>query len=152
MTVTLKDDGGTAGGGGDTITQTFTITVQAVNDAPSFVKGADQLSMTGSVLASPSPAGGTSISAGPTNEASQSLTFASTTNNDVLFRVLPAVDSATGTLSYTPAAGKWGSATVTVRLKDDGGTVNGGIDTSAPQTFMITIKPYQILLPLVRRN
>ena len=151
VTVTLKDDGGAAGGGADTLTRTFTITVRAVNDAPSFVKGADQLSMVGSGTQTVT-GWGTSISAGPANEASQSLMFTLTTNNDVLFGVLPAVDAATGALSYTPAAGKWGSATVTVRLKDNGGTANGGTDTSAPQTFTITIKPYQIHLPLVQRN
>jgi len=151
VTVTLKDDGGAAGGGADTLTRTFTITVRAVNDAPSFVKGADQLCVVGSG-AQTVTGWGTSISAGPANEASQSLMFTLATNNDVLFGVPPAVDAATGALSYTPAAGKWGSATVTVRLKDDGGTANGGTDTSAPQTFTITIKPYQIHLPLVQRH
>ena len=41
MTVQLHDNGGTANGGVDTsAAQTFTITVTAVNDAPSFTKGA----------------------------------------------------------------------------------------------------------------
>ena len=32
---------------------------------------------------------------------------------------------------------------VTVRIKDDGGTANAGVDTSPPQTFTITItKPH----------
>ena len=34
-----------------------------------------------------------------------------------------------------------GSATLTLTLKDDGGTANGGVDTSAPQTFTITMNP-----------
>ena len=43
MTVQLHDNGGTANGGVDTSApQTFTITVTAVNDAPSFTKGANQ--------------------------------------------------------------------------------------------------------------
>ena len=43
VTVPLQDNGGTANGGVDTSApQTFTITVTAVNDAPSFTKGADQ--------------------------------------------------------------------------------------------------------------
>ena len=45
------------------------------------------------------------------------------------------------TLTYTPAANANGLATVTVRLKDDGGTANGGVDTSGPQTFTITVTP-----------
>src|SRR5438132_64646 len=43
VTVQLHDNGGVATGGVDTsAAQTFTIAVAAVNDAPSFVKGADQ--------------------------------------------------------------------------------------------------------------
>ena len=34
VTVSLNDDGGTANGGDDTAAVTFTITVNAVNDAP----------------------------------------------------------------------------------------------------------------------
>jgi hypothetical protein len=44
-------------------------------------------------------------------------------------------------LSFTPAAGASGTATVTVQAKDTGGTEGGGADTSAPQTFAITITP-----------
>ncbi len=47
--------------------------------------------------------------------------------------------AATGTLTYTPAANANGSATVTVQIHDNGGTANGGVDTSAAQTFTITV-------------
>ena len=151
VTVTLKDDGGTANGGADTRVRTFTITVRAVNDAPSFVKGADQVRMAGSG-AQTVPGWATGIAAGPANEGGQILTFLAATDNVPLFSALPAIDSATGTLSFAPAAGKWGSATVTVRLADNGGTTNGGIDTSALQTFTITFRPYRIPLPLIQRN
>ena len=49
--------------------------------------------------------------------------------------------SPTGTLTYTPAANANGSATVTLHIHDDGGTANGGVDTSAPQTFAIYVGP-----------
>ena len=42
-------------------------------------------------------------------------------------------------LTYTPAANAFGTATITLDLKDNGGTANGGVDTSAPQTFTITV-------------
>ena len=42
-------------------------------------------------------------------------------------------------LTFTPAAGAHGTTTVTVRAVDDGGTARGGSDTSAPQTFDITL-------------
>lgn len=140
VTVTLMDDGGTANGGGDTsASQTFVITVVAVNDVPSFTKGVDQTVLEDSGAAS--VAGwATGISAGPVDEAGQLLNFLVTTNNDAYFSVLPAV-AADGTLTYTPAANAYGVAIVTVTLHDNGGTANGGVDTSAAQTFLITITP-----------
>jgi len=36
--------------------------------------------------------------------------------------------SATGTLSYQPAANASGTATITMTVRDDGGTANGGVD------------------------
>jgi hypothetical protein len=57
----------------------------------------------------------------------------------LLFSAGPAV-AADGTLSFTPS-GLTGTATVTIHLRDDGGTGNGGVDTSADQVFTITIDP-----------
>ena len=82
VTVILKDDGGVANGGADTSgPQTFTITVNAVNDAPSFVKGADQ-TVNEDAVAQTVSGWATSISAGPTNEAGQTLAFTSTNDNN----------------------------------------------------------------------
>ena len=47
--------------------------------------------------------------------------------------------AANGTLSFTPAANAFGSAVVTVSLSDNGGTANGGDDTSNSVTFTITV-------------
>src|SRR5207247_1362962 len=81
----------------------------------------------------------TNISAGPADEAGQTVTFQVTSNtNAALFAASPSVD-ATGRLTYTPTANANGSATITLVSKDNGGTANGGVDTSAPQTFTITI-------------
>ncbi|HEY2322159.1 MAG TPA: tandem-95 repeat protein [Thermoanaerobaculia bacterium] len=138
VTINAQDDGGTANGGVDTsASQTFVINVTAVNDAPSFTKGADQTSFED---AGPQTVAGwaTAISAGPANESSQTVTFNVSNNNNALFSVQPAVAS-NGTLTYTAAANANGVATVTVAAHDDGGTANGGVDTSAPQTFTITV-------------
>jgi hypothetical protein len=138
VTVQLHDTGGTANGGVDTsASQTFTINVTAMNDAPSFTKGADQ-SVSQDGGAQTVAGWATAISAGAADESSQTLNFIVTNNNNALFSTQPAI-SATGTLTYTPAAGATGSATVTVQLHDNGGTLNGGVDTSASQTFTITI-------------
>ncbi len=84
------------------------------------------------------PGWATSISAGPPDEAGQTLTFLVSNNNNAIFSAQPAISPA-GTLTYTPAYGFDGVAMVTVRLMDNGGTALGGIDTSAPQTFTITV-------------
>ena len=68
----------------------------------------------------------------------RSVDFVVTNNNNALFSVQPAV-AANGTLTYTPAPNANGSATVTVQVHDNGGTANGGVDTSASQTFTITV-------------
>ena len=76
---------------------------------------------------------------GGADEAGQTFTFVISNNNNPLFSVQPAVSPA-GTLTYTLAANAFGVATVTVAVKDNGGTLNGGVDTSTPaDTFSITV-------------
>ncbi|MFI5379788.1 MAG: hypothetical protein ACHRHE_10855 [Tepidisphaerales bacterium] len=144
VTVQLKDSGGTANGGVDTsAAQTFTITVNAVNQAPSFSKGADQSVVKGTGAQTVTN-WATNISAGPANESGQTVTFLVSSDNSALFSAGPSI-SPNGTLTYTPAPGASGVAHVTVRLKDNGGTANGGVDTSAAQTFTINVTvPVQI--------
>jgi hypothetical protein len=138
VTVIAQDDGGTAGGGADMSSpSTFTLTVNSVNDAPSFTGGPNQsvLSLLG---AQSVPAWATGITPGPADEFSQSITFTVANDNPGLFAVQPAV-APNGTLTFTPALLAVGSATVTVRAGDSGGTANGGSDTSPAQTFTISI-------------
>ncbi len=122
-------------------TAIVSILVDPVNDAPSFTKGADQ---TVKEDAGPQSVSdwATAISAGPSDEASQQVSFVVTNDNNSLFTSTgkPAISSE-GTLTYTPAPDASGSATVTVVLRDDGGPANGGVDTSAAQTFQITVTP-----------
>jgi len=140
VSVCAKDDGGTANGGVDTSApQTFTITVAPVDDPPVFTAGPDQTVLED---AGPQTVSGwaTGISPGPPNESGQSVSFLVSETNSGLFSVAPQV-SPSGTLTYTSAPNANGSSTVTVRAKDDGGTANGGVDTSAPQSFTITVTP-----------
>ncbi len=143
LTVTLSDDGGTANGGVDTSTAvTFTINVTFINDAPTFsLPASPDQTVDEDSGAQTVNSFATSIDPGSPTESGQILTFTLTTDNDSLFSVLPAIDATTGNLTYTPAANAFGSATVTVTLKDNGGTANGGSDTSAPQSFTITVNP-----------
>jgi len=117
----------------------FQITVRPVNDAPTFVPGQDRRVLWNS--GADSVVGwATSISAGPPDEAGQKTGFAISNDNASLFAVQPTL-SATGTLRYTPAAGVLGTAHVRVRLGDDGGTTDGGVDSSAIDTFRIDVQP-----------
>src|SRR5262249_52298479 len=144
LTLIAKDDGGTANGGVDTSApQTFTIDVTGVNDAPSFSVPGAAPTVNEDSLPQMVPGFATAISAGPANESGQSLHFAFVSNSNPSLFVpitgLPLLDSATGDLTYTPAANANGTATIVVKLMDDGGTANGGADTSGTQTFTITV-------------
>ena len=140
ITVTARDDGGTANGGTDmSAPRTFTVTIAAVNDAPSFSAGSDQTLLEDSGAKSLS-GWATAISPGPANESSQDVTFFADVDNPALFAVQPAV-TPSGKLTYTPAANANGVATVKVHVHDDGGTANGGIDDTAEQTFTVTVGP-----------
>jgi hypothetical protein len=122
----------------DSAPATATITIQPVNDAPSFVGGADQTLNEDSGAQSVSN-WATAISKGPANESSETIQFQVTANdNPTLFSAGPSVSS-TGTLTYTTAANKHGVANITIRALDNAGTANGGIDASATDTFMITV-------------
>jgi hypothetical protein len=139
ITIEAQDDGGIADGGVDTsASQTFVINVTAVNSVPSFTKGADETVLedageqTRANWAS-------DISAGPDDESGQTVSFNVTGNTEPgLFEAGPAVNSS-GTLTYTLASDVNGSATITIEAQDDGGVADGGVDTSASQTFDINV-------------
>jgi len=113
--------------------------VSPVNDAPSFARGADQeviedagpLTITGWA---------TAVVAGPADESNQAVSFLVTNDHPGLFASPPSVSSE-GTLTYTPAADAFGVANVMIRLQDGGGIANSGIDTSAAQTFVLSVLP-----------
>lgn len=120
-----------------TVDEDVNITITAVNDAPSFVKGANQTILTTAGVQTVT-GWATALSKGPADEeASQTLTFTVTNDNPALFSTPPAISSA-GVLTYTPS-GTAGTTIVTVVLKDSGLTANGGVDTYTTQTFTITI-------------
>jgi len=125
-------------GRGGKSSATVNVTVTPVNDLPSFTKGPDKTVVKD---AGPQTVVGwaTNISPGPTaDEAGQVVNFIVNSTNTALFSDPPAVAS-NGTLTYTTAPNATGSATVSVQAHDNGGTANGGVDSSAPQTFTITV-------------
>ncbi|MFM2091803.1 MAG: hypothetical protein RLZZ127_2292, partial [Planctomycetota bacterium] len=120
-----------------TATKSFTLTVNNINDAPSFVKGVNRTTLEDAGLQT--VAGwATSISAGP-NETGQTVSFTTmSVGNPALFSVQPSV-SPTGILTYQSAPDAFGSSTVAIRIQDDGGTTTGGINVSANQQFTLTV-------------
>src|SRR5439155_815899 len=91
----------------------------------------------------------TNVRPGPAVDFNQSLSFTLTNSDTTLFTVLPSVSvvgsppnyPTTGSLSFTVAAFADGVDTVTLTLKDNGGTANNGQDTSAIFTFVINVRP-----------
>ena len=121
---------------------TVTITINPVNDAPSFTVGPYQEVVQGAV---PQTVAGWAkdILVGPEDESQQGANFIIVSiSNTALFATegQPAISS-DGTLTYQPAANASGTAIVTVQIHDDGGTAHGGQDTSLEQTFTIYVDP-----------
>jgi hypothetical protein len=139
VSLALMDDGGISNGGVDTSPpQSFTITIVPVNSAPSFTVGADQ-NLLEDAGAQSIVGWASSINPGGPADVGQTLMFNITGNTDPALFSAPPVVTPDGTLSFTPAADANGSATITLELMDDGGTANGGVDTSPPQNFSITV-------------
>jgi MYXO-CTERM domain-containing protein len=129
ITVTVSD-------GTSTASTNFNLTVNSVNDAPSFVSGGDVTVAEDS--GAYSMAWGASLSAGPSNESSQTLSFNLSCNSGALFSSQPAISNG-NVLSFTPAANASGTSDCSATLQDSGGTANGGVNTSAPVNFQIVI-------------
>jgi gliding motility-associated-like protein len=73
----------------------------------------------------------TGITPGP-GEAGQSLTLTAVSDNPALLDITGvehAAGGATASLFFQPRPGRTGTAAVTLVLKDNGGTANGGLDT-----------------------
>jgi Dockerin type I domain/GEVED domain/Bacterial Ig domain len=136
----VQDTGGTTNGGVDTsVVQPGTITINAVNDRPTFsatnppriLQDSGAQTITGFVE---------DFDPGPADEADQTLLAYNLTNisNPSLFSVPPAIDNS-GTLTYTPAPGEFGTSTFQLQIQDSGGTDNGGVNLSQQQTYTITV-------------
>jgi hypothetical protein len=138
VTVQVRDNGGTANGGVDlSAARTFTITVTQVNDAPSFTVAGNQTVLEDA--GAQTVAGFvTAVDLGPGDPPQSIVGYSVTNDNNALFATQPDIAD-DGTLTYRAAADTYGQADVTVYLRDSGGTANGGVDTSAPVIFRITV-------------
>ena len=124
----------------DTAVVTFTVT--QVNDAPALALVGDCADGVSVDEDSGAYLGGSACVAldpGPTNEAGQELAEVVTqTSGDIAFVSGPTITTE-GFLQFRPAPNDFGSATVTITGRDNGGTANGGEDLSAPVELTITV-------------
>ncbi len=168
-------DGSTTPGSKATL-QAVRMVRNAANHAPTFTPGAnivlDRTARPGPLSI---PGWATGIAAGPASEAGQHLTatvrlLPVADQKALEFQVAPTLDLATGTLSFTikhtiypltiygqtdPSYIQWyssaGLARVEIELKDDGGTANGGADTTT-HTFTIFMDPAPLAVDFSVRN
>jgi gliding motility-associated-like protein len=120
--------------------QVLTVNLTDVNEVPTLAPIASQtICFTSAVQTLPL----TGISAGP--ELNQTTTLSVSSNNAALFQSLTVAGSgSTGTLSYRLRDGAAGTATITVTVKDNGGTANGGVDTFS-QSFTLVVNANPVL-------
>ena len=141
ITVTVTDDGGTASGGHNSTIQTFTVTVEPLNLAPTInvVKPVTLIENSGQQ--SLNLTGITDGNKGNASEIVTSVTATSTNTNLIPNPVVTYTNpNTTGMLTYTPVPGNTGTATITLTVMNSGGTANGGVNTFS-ETFVITVTP-----------
>jgi hypothetical protein len=136
FTYTLDD------GNGGSAVATVHVTITPVNDAPTFtVQASTTIAEQSGVAPQSVSFFATAISTGPADESAQNPTFTISNNAPTLFAVQPSVNVNTGTLTYTPAVHRNGTATVTLVLHDDGGTLNGGVNQTTHTFLIIVVGP-----------
>src|SRR5438128_1248284 len=154
LTWTVQDNGGTSNGGVDTLTETLSITVSAVNDVPLRTAGSpaaisvneDSANTTAVTLGLSSLTYGVG---GGSDESSQTLTYKVTVipsfvtiwladgTTQVTANTTVSLAQLQG-LKYKTLADANGSSNLTWTVQDNGGTSNGGVDTLT-ETLSITV-------------
>jgi hypothetical protein len=137
ITISLSDNGsGTPPNVNTSPTQQFIITIDPVNDPPVFTKGSD-ITVDENDGAQSFPSWATSIGDGDA-EFTQTVAFNVSNDDNSLFAVQPSI-APNGNLTFTLAADVSGSTTVSVSLTDDGSGTPPNVNTSAVETFTITV-------------
>jgi len=153
ITLTAQDSGGVfIPADHDTTIVTFTITINSVNDQPSFQLTGNPATVTEDANPQTVANFAKNFQPGPAtalDEVGQVPMYVLTAigntgpnspTGKLEFTAGPSINAA-GDLTYTLAPNSNGTATFSVVVKDNGGTANGGIDTSTAHTFTITATP-----------
>ncbi|GEM_PF-1204277 len=121
---------------GFSLDEVFTISVQDVNEAPTMDMIANQVIC---YTTAEQTVNLTGMGAGP--EAWQTVSLSVSGSNPSLLASLTVNNN--GQLRYKTGTGSSGTSTITVKIKDNGGTENGGIDEIS-RTFNITVNPLPV--------
>lgn len=134
LTFTLSD-------GTNSVSKTSLLRISAVNDQPYFELLTDTVMWDSNLGRCIQPVVDYDrISTGPANESRQSWAFYITSNsNPGLFASLPVVDKF-GVLYFTPRKGVTGTATIGIKIVDNGGVIYGGNNTYGPLYFDIVVQ------------
>ena len=145
ITITVTDNGGTANGGVNSISQSFVVTVTPVNQIPTLNPIANPAPILENTTANPATLQTVNLS-GITDgigDVGQLLTVTAVSSNTGLIpnpTVTYTSPDANGYLSYTPVAFASGTANITVTVTDNGGTANGGVN-QVSRIFTVTVTP-----------
>jgi hypothetical protein len=145
---TVADSGGTANGGVDTLAQSLTVTVTAVNDAPSGTATTITTAEDSAYTFSAADFGFSDVSDTPAN-ALANVRLSSVPGAGTLAlsgvavtagQFVPVAAINAGNLRFTPAANANGAAyaSFTFQVQDNGGVANGGVDTD-PSARSMTV-------------
>ena len=139
ITVSIADSGSPSG----TVSTSFLVTVLPVNDGPAIDTPLDVSVNEDSGVYSVSLTG---IGSGAANEAQNLIVTALSSNTSIIPNpvaptgIVYTSPNTTGLLRFTPVADANGTVTILLRVQDDGGTANGGVNVSY-RSFQVTVDP-----------
>jgi hypothetical protein len=140
ITLTLKDNGGTANGGIETTVKTFKITVNAVNDAPTVVPVADQ------VVTLPNNLSVNVVTPFSDVDEGDVLTFSVTKSDGSALPSWMTFNPVTGLLTGTPAFANLGTVEIKVVATDKAGA-------TAQDVFNVIVNgEFKIMGKVVRKT
>ncbi|MBA3845717.1 MAG: cadherin-like domain-containing protein [Planctomycetes bacterium] len=135
ITVSIADSGSPSG----TVSTSFQVTVLPVNDGPGIDTPVDLAVNEDSGQRTISLTG---ISAGAANETQILSVTALSSNTSIIPNptITYTSPNTTGLLRFTPVANANGTVTILLRVQDDGGTANGGVNVSY-RSFEVRVDP-----------
>ena len=125
--------------GGVSSKQYFTISILPINDPPSFTPG-ENITVFEDSGAHVITQWAQKIITGNIFEPDQEISFSVISENPSLFEQLPRINS-DGDLMFSTSPNRIGVSDIWIKIEDNGGNDNGGINMSEPYTSVITILP-----------